>query len=357
MTAVPEGRIVPGVQARAGVPRLGALVRAGMLATIVAFGTSMTLFDRYLDSVTAELEKRTGDTQVRLVNRGLRGFSTMLGAFRVATDVVPAAPDLVLVEFSHNDVTPGAIELIEPALHGIVQQVRAAAPACEFAFVYLAQPGHAADGPTPAMQRYEAVADYFGFPSFDLATATEALVRTGAARWTGGPDALTYDGIHHGPSATNAIGVPFGIAFADMVRASSGPVPGAVPAEPSMFGETEIRPAAAFLADGGWELGEPGDHERRSVEAYSGPVARATEAASALRIRFDGRWLLAWVRGDTELRVQLDGAESTVALHSPVDWVLFALTPTLPLGRYTVEVWRGAGTAAFGDVLVVGSFA
>jgi len=248
----------------------------------------MTTFGQYLETVVPQLKDSTGNGNVRLINRGLRGFCTMLGVFRVGSDVLPSAPDLLLIEFSHNDLTPFAIGSIPAALHGLVSQVRAQYPACEFAFVYLAQPGYAAAGPTPAMLSYEEVAEHFGFPSIDMATPTEAMVAAGEATWEGAPDSLTHDGIHYTQSAVEVLGRPFGLALARIIASNEEPPLPVVPAIRSIYDRTAWRPASAFISSGQWAIGDPLRHEVRNADAYAGTVAQAVEAASMLTVAFYG---------------------------------------------------------------------
>ena len=211
---------------RGGIPRFAGRVAARVPATIVAYGTSMTLFGQYLAGLPERLAAATDGAPIRLVNCGFRGFFTFAGAFRVIDAVLPHAPDLVLIEFAHNDAERDALDAIPAALDGIVAQVRAGNPDCEFAFVYLAPPGAAAAGPSPAMLAYERVADYYGYPSFDLAGLSEQLVAGGRASWTeaaGGPGpALTSDGIHHTAAVAELLGEPFAAAFVELLRASAG---------------------------------------------------------------------------------------------------------------------------------------
>ena len=202
--------MIPFLRSRAGIPRFARRLRDGEPASLVAFGTSQTLAGAYLDRLPAALRAAHGRARVAIVNRGRKGCMTLGAAFRVADDVLPHAPDLVIIEFAHNDVTQDVLDYIPSALEGIIAQIRAAAPACEFVFVYLALHGTAAGGPTPAIEAYENIADHYGIPSIDLAALSEDLVARGQAIWFGDETrALTVDGIHHGPAAAGLLGDPF----------------------------------------------------------------------------------------------------------------------------------------------------
>ncbi len=164
---------------RDGLPGLASRARAGLPSTIVAYGTSLTVGGQYLAQLTAALDEATSGAPIRLINRGLPGFGSFMAAFRVGGDVLPLVPDLVLFEFAHNDRTDDALVEIGRSLDAMIARIREVNPACEFAFIYLAAAGSAADGPTAAMHAYEVAADYYGAPSFDLAalSASNSLQR------------------------------------------------------------------------------------------------------------------------------------------------------------------------------------
>jgi lysophospholipase L1-like esterase len=345
------------VRLRGGTPRFARRVQRGEPTTIVAFGTSITLGGQYLSALVPALTQRSGNDRIRLVNCGRRGFCTMMAPYRVSSDVLPAEPDLVVIEFAHNDLTPDAVRDIPAALHGIVAQLRAGRPGCECAFVYLAQPGTVAAGPTPAMVAYETVADYFGFPSIDLATPLEALVARGEAAWTGGDDALTSDGIHHTPAAAALLAEPFAAAFAQLLD----PLPDlpVIPAISTPYEQAAWRPAQALIGSGEWAIGVPHGHASRNADAYADTVAQPLEASASLRFAFDGVFAFAWTMGSTMLETRYAGElpPQRFGIASGNLWAFTPLTPFFARGRHTVEVFRGDGEAVFGDIYVVGAFA
>ncbi len=344
---------------RDGVPRFAARARSGAPATIVAFGTSMTLFGQYLSRLPAALATTTGNANVRIVNRGLRGYFTFAAAFRVAGDVLPHAPDLVLIEFAHNDAERDALEGIAPALDAIVANVRAVNPDCEFAFVYLAPPGVAAAGPSPAMRVYEEVADYYGFPSFDLAGLSEGLVAAGRASWTAGPaPALTHDGIHHTEAAAELIGGPFAAAFVRLLDASGA----AGPARP-VRDRALVQTARTAVADqpfaGQWATGTPPNHSERTCEAYDDRVAEPRAPGSAFRLRFEGTRVLLWAMGSGALEVALDGRPERyrVEVRSGPGWSIHTITPPLAPGDHVLEATALELPLVLGDLFIVGRLA
>lgn len=195
------------------MPRLRAKLECGEPATIVAYGTSMTASGEYLSALEPGLRGRYPDARFSFTAVGRNGFDTVLAAFD-AQSVAALRPDLVVLEFTINDHSPAIRPLIVPALFGIVEQIRAAVPACEFAFVYFARPVDEIAGDLGQIRIHDTVAGLFDWPSFDLARLTVDLLRRGDAVYTGDPaHAITRDGTHHAPAAARLIGEPFADAF------------------------------------------------------------------------------------------------------------------------------------------------
>jgi lysophospholipase L1-like esterase len=349
---------VSGVlRVRDGIPRFARLVRDGKPATIVVFGTSMTQFGRYLARLPDLLAAEAGNARVRLVNRGFRGFFTFAGAFRVGDAVLPESPDLLLIEFAHNDVEADALAAIPAALDGIVAQVRAVHPACEFAFVYLAAPGAAAGGPSPAMRAHEAAAGYYGFPSFDLATLSEGLVAAGTAGWTAGElPALTRDGVHHSEAAAGLIGAPFAAAFAELLHASDGPPAVPRPVRDRSLARTTRVPVAGLQKAGPWSSGRPPNHDTRNCDAYDGDAAQPMVVQSAFRLRFDGTHAYLWAMGDGMLEIAIGGIAErfNLEVRSGPEWSFHPISPMLAPGEHLLDAVALRLPLVLGDLFIVG---
>jgi hypothetical protein len=350
---------MPLLTIRAGIPAFARRVRAGEPATIVAFGTSITLGGHYLAPLLPALAAATGNASVRLVNSGLRGYVSIWGAFRVREAVLAHQPDLVLIEFAHNEMagTGLALESIVPGLDGIIAQIHAGSPAAEIVFVYLAQPGVAAAGPSPAMLVHEELADYYGVPSIDLARLTEDVVASGAASWHGdGGPALTSDGIHHTEIAAELLGQPFAEALVELIAASGTPRPAAPPVRDTRFSVAWREPATRFLAGSGWATGLPKNHDSRNAEAYADAIALASTVDATLRFAFTGAQAFIWAAGSGTLRVERRGAEPLdVAVAGGDHWDLYALIPEREDGLHEIEVRVTACPVALGDIFLVGT--
>lgn len=345
------------VTLRDGIPAFARRITSGEPVTIVAFGTSMTYGGQYLARVVPVLEAATGNAKVTLINSGQRGFISFWAAFRVPGDVLPHAPDLVLIEFAHNDVTDDALADSRAGLDGIIAQIRDTYPACEFIFVYLAMRGAAATGPTRAMLAHEETAAHYGFPSIDLATLSERLVASGAASWTGdGAPALTHDGVHHAEGAIELLGEPFAAALLELVHASGASMARRADVRDRTYSRTWREPASTYIAEGAWGRGLPRGHEDRIVEAYTENVAVPTSPGGLLRIPFTGRQVYVWALGAGALTVSFAGRPER--FHVPVEsgdqWRIRALMPMWESGTYTLEVSIPQPTVMLGDVFFVG---
>jgi lysophospholipase L1-like esterase len=351
--------VTPILSRRAGIPRFAGLLRAGEAATAVAFGTSLTLGGAYLDRLPAALQAAHPRARVTLINRGRNGYMTLGAAFRVFEDVLAHAPDLVIIEFAHNDVTQVLIDYIPSALEGMLAQIRAAFPACEFVFVYLALPGTADEGPTPAMCAYEAVADAYGIPSFDLARLAEGLVAQRRAIWYGdGAPALTVDGIHHGPAAAELLGEPFAAAFLELLEAPGDGPARRAPRSDALTTVTRTR-AADRLSSGVWEVRALRAAERRGAGIDEEGLAEARESGASLRVKFAGTNAFAWVSGWGVLGVRIveTDARYRVGVDSAGKWWLCSLMETQPAAPYTLEVIALNAGLLIGDISIAGTLA
>lgn len=340
---------------RDGIPRFAARLRAGVPSTIVAFGTSMTLFGQYLAALPAALEAAEPQAPVRLINRGLRGFFTFAGAFRVSSDVLPHVPDLVLIEFAHNESEPDALANIPRALDGIIAQVRAVNPDCDFAFVLLVPLGAAAAGPNATMRIHEERASHYGFPTFDLATLTERLVADGSVPWTG-EGGLTTDGVHHSERAVELIGGPFALAFVELLGASNHPAAEPRPVLDHSLARLARTPVAAHRASGSWVTGVPPNHATRNCEAYDDLVAQPLEAGATFRVSFDGTLVYLWAMGMGAIETTIlgTGVRNRVEINSGSEWSFHAISPVLAAGQYALEATALELPLVLGDLFIIG---
>jgi hypothetical protein len=201
----------------------------------------MTASGEYLRAVEPALARAYPQSRIDVRAVGRNGYDSVLAAFD-AQAIATLQPDLVLLELTINDHSPAIRPLIVPALLGIVAQVRAVAPASEFAFVYLARPGDEVSAAPVQIPIHDALAERFGWPSFDLWRLTLELLLRGDAVLTGDPArALTRDGTHHAPAAARLLGEPFAAALLAAIAVPGGPAPAGAP--------SDVVPGEAFRFD------------------------------------------------------------------------------------------------------------
>ena len=355
------------LRVRRGIPRFARKLLAGEPSSILAFGTSLTVHTRcgvrlgarYLDPLVPALQELSSNGAIELINNGLEGFGSWYAMHRVRSDIIPKRPDLVIVELAHNDHRAPPF-IIPQAMHSIVGQIQRALPECEIVSVLFAPQGIAAKGPSEQLVAHEAVADYYGFPSFDLAALCEELVAGGRATWTGDPrTALTREGTHHSALVTELVGRPFADAFADLVRYSLGVEPVPVrPAPPSPLLRSNCIALDRF-ADGRWLVGPASDevHCNRNGAAYRDEVVTAKEPGATIRFRFSGQHLLLWaLLTGGAIRTVVDGTESAIELphNEHPRWDTFVIAGDLPDREHTVELTASRTPLMLGDLYFVG---
>jgi lysophospholipase L1-like esterase len=340
--------MMPILRSRAGIPRFASLLRDGTAATAVAFGTSLTLGAMHLMPLLPALRAAFPNERCTWINRGRNGYNTLAGVFRLVDDVLPNLPDLVVVEFAHNDVTDALVSFVDASLEGMIAQVRRVSPACEFVFVNFALPGFAAAGPTPAMRAYEDVAERHGIPSIDMATFIEELVASGRATFRGDDDrALTVDGVHHSPGAVQLLGIPF-----------ATPVPTAVPAlrSDALMVVSRTR-AADLLSTGAWNVRPVTAAEIRGAGIDEEGLAEALEVGASLRLAFTGTNAFVWMSGNGALGVRISetGEQFRVAVDARAKWTWCSLMETHPAAHYTLEIFALDAGLLFGDLGIAGT--
>jgi lysophospholipase L1-like esterase len=113
--------------------RRGEPLTLGVIGGSITCGAIASSPDRsYVASVLAWWRARFPQSKTRLVNAGLSGTGSLLGAFRVQRDLLQAEPDVVIVEFAVNDAwVDGA------AYEGLLRQIlaRPNAPAVVLLFM------------------------------------------------------------------------------------------------------------------------------------------------------------------------------------------------------------------------------
>ena len=352
------------LRARRGIPKFARKVLAGAPVRIVAFGTSLTLHShcgqrlgaRYLDPLVPMAASATRNARIELIAQGLEGFPSWWAAHRVRSDVLPHAPDLVLLEFAHNDTY---VPAIPAAMHAIVDKIREALPTSEIAIVILAPQGSAARGPSETMLAHERVAEYYGLPSFDLATFAERLVADGRTTWA----QLTFDGIHHTELATQLLGEPFARAFVELLRVSAQNAVERAPVAPARSPIARADRASMRQVVGGdrkWTVGPPSPQmlKSRTIAAFVDEIATANEAGASFSFAFRGMHVQVWALSlGGALEVAVDGAPAQridVPASAQPYWGLVSLATDMPDALHAVEIAVTQLPIVLGDLFFVG---
>jgi hypothetical protein len=282
-----------GLTVRGGAPRVASLIRRGRPVHIVAFGSSITYDGYYLEPLVETLRRETGNDSIRLTRIGLWGFTSTFAAFRLESDVLPLRPDLVLIEFAVNDTH--MVDDVPYALHGMIGRIRATYPECDVALVSFAPAPH--EDQTRAILAHEAVAEYYALPTINMATITADLVTRGVATLVGGTRAITTDGVHQTPAATELLGIPFTDAVLGLLVDSTaiGTTPVASP-----FVRARSASSAMFASSNDWDV-RPPSADDEPCGAYSTDITAARTIGAALRFSFTGFYLIVWA-GKNEVR-------------------------------------------------------
>lgn len=297
---------------RKGLSRLGDRLRGGKEARIAAFGGSLTYDGYYFASLGRTLTKAYTQAVVETATRGLPGFGCERAVFRTRS-AADLNPDFVIVEFASEDARQPARH-IGRAVEGIVRQLRAGDPDREMAFVYF--------GSTDELiAKWEAVADYYGIPSFDCNALARSLIDQGQAvlfeRWPGRrtwderrPIALLqFEGAHTTLGGT-ILGSSIAQSMITMFNPSSLVTESELPPplDAGQYGDAVTIDASRLIGEG-WLSGPLGDTLANTPIAVHFESASVAERAGAqIQVNFTGRAATIWtLGGGGAIKAALDG--------------------------------------------------
>ncbi|MFI4859440.1 MAG: FAD-dependent oxidoreductase [Phycisphaerales bacterium JB063] len=185
----------------ANTARFVQALEAGEAQRIVCYGTSLTAGGAWVDQLEQALGTRYPG-QVEVINRGRGGEHSRWGLAHVQERVIDARPDVVFIEFAINDAAQRfdlSVQESAANLTAMVEQIRAALPACEI-ILQVMNPatdrpeGHA--GYRGNLDGYEQTVrdtgDRLGLRVIDHAPAWGALLDQGEAQWK----RYVPDGLH-----------------------------------------------------------------------------------------------------------------------------------------------------------------
>ena len=154
--------------------RRGEPLTFGVIGGSITCGAMASSPDRsYVASVLTWWRARFPYSETRLVNAGLSGTGSLLGAFRVQRDLLQAEPDVVIIEFAVNDAwVDGA------AYEGLLRQIlaRPNAPAVVLLFMM-----YETGGGDQEMQ--SKVGAHYNMPMVSVHDALWPDIAAGRVRW------------------------------------------------------------------------------------------------------------------------------------------------------------------------------
>lgn len=315
---------------RKGLSRLGARLRTGQEARIVAFGGSLTYDGYYLASLARTLTKAYSSAIIEIATRGLPGWNSVQAVHRTRS-VRDLNSDLIVVEFAFEDVRRPS-QRIAQAVEGIVRQLRASDPDREMAFVYFGTPAQVEDGSMDrVVANWEDVAEHYGIPSFDGNALASQLVAQGQAiwfeRWPGRrtwderrPIALMQGDGYHTTLGGTIFGSQVAQSMITMFNPSSLLTESELPKEmdAANFGDAILVDGSKLNGDG-WVGGAIADIlATKPITVYFDQLAAAERAGARVRITFNGRYARLWTIGTGgTIGVVLDGR--TMKFSPPAD--------------------------------------
>jgi lysophospholipase L1-like esterase len=273
----------------------------------VAFlGGSITEMNGYRPMVCEILQKRFPKTVFTFISAGISSTCSTTGAFRLGADVLAQGPvDLLFVEFAVNDDQDAHHTRAEcvRGMEGILRHARQSNPNMDIVMTFFVNESilkTLQEGKAPlTIEAHEAVAEYYGVPTVNLAKEVAEEIAAGTLTWQ------KFGGVHPAPFG-NAIVAQmidqlFSRAWAAPLAKEAAVSPRLIPLTPldplSYAGGRFIDPKEAKLKQG-WTLGVPewkslagGKRERFT----SLPMLCATEAGAEATLAFEGTAVGAFV--------------------------------------------------------------
>lgn len=396
------------VHPRGGLPNFLSRIQAGLPVTLAFLGGSLTEQGGYVRRWVAALKKEFPRSKVTVVNAGVAGMSSSVGAFRVGETVMAARPDLVFVEFAVDDGDqPSAAPAILRAMEGIVRQVWQGSPLTDLCFVYHARPGamglealQAGKLPQGAVA-HEKVAEHYGIPSIHLALAAARRAREGKLKWAPASGAqtaaqvegcleegrqrsmrgeggeaprpgpvsaqplFTVDGVYpteYG-SQLSAEAIARGFAKLKALPVRAGPHELKPALDPENLQRARLVAPTEGAMSAGWKRMEMGGEPQWRWRTAAIRLWRAGAAGESVRFEFKGTEVSLWAvggPGEGQVEIALDGvarilplADRSTASHRVPGVVLLPIGRGLADAPHTVAL-KTLNPCAIGYFLVVG---
>ncbi len=193
------------LQTRGGVSQFIKKARSGNPVTVVYFGGSITEAEGWRVLTSNWMKEYFNNENINAVNAAIGGTTSEFGAFRVARDVAPHEPDLVLVEFAVNDSKRDSIQIIK-SMEGIVRQLHDLEKIPDICFIYTLKEEKLDSVMRGkkflSVRAMEKVADYYNIPSINFGPEVAKRVKNSTlifesdSIYKDGISVFSKDGIH-----------------------------------------------------------------------------------------------------------------------------------------------------------------
>ncbi len=274
--------------------------------TVAFLGGSITEMNGYRPMVCEILQKRFPNTVFTFIAAGISSTCSTTGAFRLGTDVLGQGPvDLLFVEFAVNDDQDAHHSRTEciRGMEGILRHARQSNPNIDIVMTFFVNESILKtfqEGKTPlTIEAHEAVAEYYGIPTINLAKEVAEEITAGTLTWQ------KFGGVHPAPFGNalcaQMIDELFTRAWAAPLAQNAGVTPNLVPLtplDPLNYAQGRFIDPKEAQVKKGWSLSVPewsslpgGKRERFTAI----PMLCATEAGAEATLAFEGTAVGAYI--------------------------------------------------------------
>jgi|GEM_PF-2228741 len=186
-----------------GLANVFARLNSGQSVTIAYIGGSVTEMPGWRSNVTAWFNSKYPG-KITEINAGWSGTGSLIGAMRLARDVLAHDPDLIFIEFAINDLPEDPIDFVRRNCEGMVRQAWQQDPYIDICFIetisfYIESPYLSGYYPTTVQGHYD-VCDFYGISSVNVGWALYEVV-LGGTPWT----SLTINGDRVHPNEAGSL--------------------------------------------------------------------------------------------------------------------------------------------------------
>mgnify|MGYP002622624720 CR=1 FL=1 len=159
------------IQRGNGLGNVFAKLNSGQTATFAFLGGSITQGWGYRDLTIQWLRDRYPG-RINEINAGWGGTGSLIGAIRIARDVLASNPDVIFIEFAVNDLPEDPLLFVQRNYDGMLRQIRAHNLNTDVCFLETIAPynvGPYLGGQYPtAVKAHNDVGDHYGAPTVNI---------------------------------------------------------------------------------------------------------------------------------------------------------------------------------------------